>query len=335
MSTERKFMTDVEVRGEHEIGHGQELWTIGSCFADEIGQRLSRGMLQVAVNPLGTLYNPLSIAAALSRVVEGYRYSEADIFLHEGRWRSLDFHSRFSSREPAALLELINGRVRELHASLPSLRWLMITLGSARVFTDSASGKVVANCHKLPASRFTERQITVDEAAESLRGVLGRMIELAPGLKVIFTVSPIRHKAYGYHADRLSKSTLLLAADRLIGELPRGRAFYFPAYEIMEDELRDYRFYASDMIHPSEVAADHIHDRFAGAWLTQRALDCAALCRKLHLRLSHRAADDTAPELAERFLAATAAEADRIKSLYPEAAKMIDRALRCHGPSGC
>ena len=324
MTDRCSFLTEVEVTGAQAIGHGVPVWTVGSCFADEIGSRMARDMMRVAVNPLGTLYNPLSIADALGRVTSGRRYGRDDLFLNEGRWHSPDFHSSFSGFTPEDTLARINSTMERLQAEAPETGWLMITLGSARVFVDNASGLTVANCHKLPASRFTVRDVSADEAVEALFAALLPMMELAPELKVMLTVSPIRHKAYGFHADRLSKATLLLAADSLIKALPPGRAFYFPAYEIMQDELRDYRFYAADMIHPSEVAADHIYRRFAEAWLTPRALACAARCRKLQARLAHRHSPGEPEELRRRFEEGTLRLAEEIKAAFPEAASAID-----------
>lgn len=327
MTDSCKFMTEVEVTGENSIDHGHHIWTIGSCFADEIGTRMSHAMLNVEVNPLGTLYNPLSIADALRRVAERHRYSMDDLLFNEGRWHSLDFHSSFSGRDPDIMLNRLNSTIARLHEGLRKLDWLMLTLGSARVFIDNDSGKVAANCHKLPASRFTVRDVTADEAAQALTEALRPIMEIAPQLKVIFTVSPIRHKAYGYHADRLSKASLLLAADRMVRELPQGHACYFPAYEIMQDELRDYRFYAADMIHPSETAADHIYSRFAGAWFSARASACAARCRRLHGRLCHRPSPDEPKESRQRFVEDTLRLADSIIKEYPEAAETIGRAI--------
>lgn len=236
-------------------------WTVGSCFSDEIGRRMASAGFNVRPNPLGTLFNPASICRQLRRVAEGTPYAASDLYELNGLWHSPDFHSSFSDPERDKALEKMNGAIRTLHDALPSLRWLILTLGSARAFVAKDTGCVVANCHKLPAACFEIRDLSLDDITADLSSTLALLRSRAPQLKVVFTVSPVRHKSYGMHADKLSKARLLLAADNICDTM--DDVVYFPAYEILDDELRDYRFYAADMIHPSEAAADYIYLRFA------------------------------------------------------------------------
>lgn len=282
----QRFFTPVQIpESPIKTGRLDPVWTVGSCFSDEIGRRMACGGFTIEVNPLGTLFNPASICRQLRRVASGKAYTEEDIFFHEGMWHSPDFHSSFSAPDGAEALRRMNDTVGRLNSALPRLRRLMLTLGSARVFRSTDTGEIVANCHKLPASRFEVEDLTAETIYTDLRDTLELLRTTATELRVIMTVSPIRHKAYGLHADKLSKARLLLAVDCLCSE---GVAEYFPAYEIMTDELRDYRFYASDMIHPSETAADYIYSRFADTYFTPSTIADAARSSKEHRRSLHR-----------------------------------------------
>ncbi len=281
-----KFFTQVAIEPPGiKISREDPVWTVGSCFSDEIGRRMAEGGFKVRPNPLGTLFNPASICRQLKRVAEGVPYAPGDLYLHNGLWHSHDFHTSFSSPDCVGALAAMNGAISSLHDALPSLRYLILTLGSARAFICRDTGCVVANCHKLPADRFEVTDLSTDTIAGDLSATLRLLKTAAPQMEVIITVSPIRHKAYGLHADKLSKARLLLAADTICS---RGEAVYFPSYEIMTDELRDYRFYAADMVHPSETAAEHIFGRFAETFFTPATINDAAHSRKESRRLRHR-----------------------------------------------
>lgn len=281
-----KFFTQVSIApSPRKIARDETIWTIGSCFSDEIGRRMADGAFSVRPNPLGTLFNPASICRQLRRVATGTPYTAADLYLHNGMWHSHDFHTSFSAAAPYESLTKMNSAIHTLHNELPSLRWLILTLGSARAFVANDTGCVVANCHKLPPDRFTIRDLGTEEITADLSRTIDMLRAAAPQLEVIITVSPVRHKAYGLHTDKLSKARLLLAADALCAS---GKAVYFPSYEIMDDELRDYRFYATDMIHPSEAGANHIYSRFSETYFSPRTIAEAAAARKQTMRDRHR-----------------------------------------------
>lgn len=269
-----------------EIRHDTPVWLVGSCFSDNVGERLHREGFDVEINPLGTLYNPLSIARALREVCECHLYTPGDIFEHQGRWHSMMRHSRFSDADPAVTLARINDSIIRLHDALPRLEMLIITLGSSIGFHDREDGRIVANCHKLPDSRFERREQSVDLIVAELTDTIDRLRSQAPRLRIMFTVSPIRHKGYGMVRDRLSKSRLLLAVDQLVST--HADVSYFPAYEIMMDDLRDYRFYASDMIHPTDQAVDYIYDHFCTTTMRPATRTEAATHLRAHLRATHR-----------------------------------------------
>lgn len=316
-------MTEVETpagqRGR--FAHGQAIWTLGSCFADEIGSRLERSLFDVEVNPFGALYNPASILNALTIVAEGRSVRPCDLVECEGLWHSYAFHSRFSGADREAVADMLTRHILGLHDRLRELKTLVVTLGSARCFELQATGEIVANCHKQPRAAFRERELTVEEVYQALTGIRSLLQRYAPEAFMIVTVSPVRYKAYGYHASRLGKARLLLATDRFATENP-GNAVYFPAYEIVEDELRDYRFYDTDMIHVSAQAADYIYDRFADTFFSPATGELARSARAVTARVLHR-------PLNAATAAATAEAAEEAASLFarnnPSAALAAER----------
>ena len=257
------------------IDHNTPLLLMGSCFSDEIGGRLQRAGFEVLCNPFGTLYNPLSIAIALHHALDD-REIDTDWLIHrDGLWHSWMHHSRFSHADHDTCLAQCNQSIHQAHDFLQRSPVTIITFGTAYCFSlqgdgvpPAMQGQVVANCHKLPAAMFTRRRITEEEIVDTWQAFTA----LHPTL---FTVSPIRHMADGAHGNQLSKSTLLLAVDRLVGLCPDWR--YFDSYEILMDELRDYRFYARDMCHPSDLAVDIVWQRFQDTYMS---LQTQSRCRQ-------------------------------------------------------
>ena len=235
--------------------------SLGSCFANEIGQRLQESGFHTELNPFGTLYNPASMAEALERLMEEREITEDDLVEHEGLWHSWHHHGSFSRPTAAETLTACNSRLHEAHQALCEAKLLMLTFGTAWVFEHE--DRVVANCHKLPNTMFKRRRMTIEEVVARWQPVLQRLYAFNPSLTVLFSVSPIRHLGDGAHSNQLSKSTLLLAIDQLVSIFnSQSSISYFPAYEIVLDELRDYRFYGPDMAHPSELAVEVVWEKF-------------------------------------------------------------------------
>ena len=248
------------------IDHSTPLLLLGSCFSDEVGTRLKQAGFNVLCNPFGTLYNPLSIALALRHAVEDCEIGSEWLVHADGLWHSWMHHSRFSHPEQDTCIARCNQSIHQTHQFLNQQPVLIVTFGTAYSFflhTDSVAppmqGQVVANCHKLPAAMFTRRRITLEEIAAAWQP----FTTLHP---VVFTVSPIRHMADGAHGNQLSKSTLLLSVEQLLNFCPDWH--YFNSYEILMDELRDYRFYARDMYHPSDLAIDIVWQRFQDTYMS-------------------------------------------------------------------
>lgn len=260
-----KFRTELTVAPGHQITHSDSILTLGSCFSTEIGDRLRHDGFNAVTNPTGTLYNPLSIARTIEVLEQHKLYTEEDIFLNQGLWRSFDHHSSLADADPIKALEKINSAIERGTKALSEATQIFVTFGTAWVYEHRATGSTVCNCHKLPAAEFTRRRLTVDEITECWRPIIDRY----PSKHFVFTVSPIRHTADGLHGNQLSKATLLLAIEEL-------GADYFPAYEALVDDLRDYRFYAADMKHPSPVAADYVYDLLAASRFSPETMKLAA-----------------------------------------------------------
>ena len=287
-----ELMTRIDIpESEWQVEAGARVLLVGSCFADEVGQRMSAGGLQAMVNPFGTLYNPASIAASLLRSISEREYGADAVELlkgeADGAWHSWMHHSRFSSADKDELLAKMNGAIHEVADFLREADVLVVTLGTAIIYRLAESGMLVANCHKQPDRLFVRECMTAYDIADQWTMLLRLLQSVNPRLKVIFTVSPIRHKRDGYHANQVSKGVLLQAVDALVQAFP-AVCSYFPAYEIMMDELRDYRFYAADMIHPSEVAVEYIWQRFQDTYFDNKTKDAVAKASKEWRRGQHR-----------------------------------------------
>lgn len=272
-----------------KLTHEDGMVLMGSCFADNIGDKLREAHFDCCVNPFGTLYNPMSVGEALREILRCRRYeaSDSEVFEKDGVWHSWMHHSRFSAGSVDELLDNINGAISDANGRLLSCRLLVVTLGTSYVYRLRGDGRLVANCHKVRESEFVRGRLSVEDVVDEWLPLLDELHAANPDMKVMFTVSPIRHKRDGLHANQLSKSVLLLAADRLCGERP-DMCLYFPAYEIVVDELRDYRFYADDLVHPSAMAVEYIWERFCDAFFDRRTMEKVTEWRKYEAHRRHR-----------------------------------------------
>ena len=310
------FYTTVDIpKNLPRLMQGNHLLLMGSCFATNMGTRLTDAKFSCSVNPYGVLYNPLSISMAIREALGGKVYTEADLYEHEGLWHSPMHHGVFSSPTPTGALESINRRLDETRALLPKLDELILTWGSAWVYEDRQTGRIVGNCHKLPERCFTRRRLSVDEIVADYADLLLALRGVCPKLKILLTVSPIRHIRDGLHDNQLSKATLLLAVDALKARFPE-EVFYFPAYEIVLDELRDYRFYAPDMVHPSEVAVDYVWERFCSSCLSEESIRVMEECGQIRKSLEHKPFRPDS-EAYKSFLEQIVLKINRLKEKYP------------------
>lgn len=283
------FKTKVELPKKGlKLGYSDNMMLLGSCFSENISQYLIKSKFCCDVNPFGILYNPLSIAIALREILANRVYHDADweLFCHEEMWHSYMHHSRFSADSRAACIDLINDRLRTASENLRSLDCLLLTFGTARCYYLKENNKLVANCHKLPDRLFYRELLSVDDIVGNYVELITELLRVRPTLKIVFTVSPVRHAKDGFHGNQLSKAILLLAVERLCELFPN--CYYFPSYEILLDELRDYRFYADDMLHPSPLAKDYIWECFCEAYFTAETISVKAECEEIARALEHR-----------------------------------------------
>ncbi len=308
-----KLQTTIDIpKSALQIEHTDKVMLLGSCFADEVGEKFVRGGFEAMVNPFGTLYNPASIAAILLRCISQDECTE--VFEDkDGVWHSWMHHSKFSAHSKEELQARINSTTQAAGDFLRSADVLIITFGTAIIYRLVENGMLVANCHKQPDALFTRQRLSSYDIVDQWQMLLTLLESINPKLRIIFTVSPIRHKRDGYHINQISKGILLQAVDELMAPqppkgacwrldsnsipnstYPDGRplggsgASYFPSYEIMLDELRDYRFYADDMIHPSPLAVQYIWERFQDTFFSNQTKDSVLKAGKEYARSLHR-----------------------------------------------
>lgn len=297
------------------ISHNEPTVLMGSCFSDNIGQRMRSAMMNVDINPFGTIYNPLSIASSIERLIANKAVDGDDLFQAGGLWNSFLFHSRFSKSDKTRAIEGMNHRIELAHSHLKDARALIITLGTAMVYRIKGSSMVVSNCHKVPQHQFIRTMESITTMTQALHNTLTLLKQFNPGIHIIVTVSPIRHIADGLARNQLSKASLRVVANELTTLMPND-VTYFPAYEIMLDDLRDYRFYAPDMVHPSEVAIEYIWQAFQATFFDDRTSQAVGRCERVNKRLMHRPITDNRDAIA-RFNADTRTVVANLVKEYP------------------
>lgn len=286
MSDKMMFRTIIEPSPWREpIGYDSHILCLGSCFAHNIARHLAHSKFNVVDSPTGILFNPASIAHSMEMMAGGVNIECTSLIKSGGRYLSYDFHSSISGTTAEEAAEKMEEALRRGGEALRNSDTLIVTLGTAWTYRLRATDGVVANCHKQPATLFERRMLTVDEAVESLE----RIVTLAPR-RVLFTLSPIRHLGEGLEDNSLSKSLLRVAIDVVCRRYPE-RILYFPSYEIMMDDLRDYRFYEADMLHPSAIAIEYITEKFYDVALSSEAKALKTKVDKIMRAVEHRPFD--------------------------------------------
>lgn len=281
-----KWRTEVEIpEGSPKIRYSDSVLTLGSCFADHLSGKLRYYQFPHLGNPFGVVFHPVPMERLLRRAVEGRAFALSDIFEHQGRWRCLETHSSLSGDSREEALEVLNGALHSLAHALDSATHVIMTLGTAFGYLHRGSGHMVANCQKLPSAEFSRQLSPVALLEESIGNCLGLLRSRKEELTCLLTVSPVRHVKDGLVSNQRSKAHLITAVHALVSS---GKAHYFPAYELFMDELRDYRFYAPDLIHPTEQAVEFVWERFEEAWIDPGARPVMAEVDAIRKGLAHR-----------------------------------------------
>ncbi len=250
------------------MNYDSQIFSIGSCFAENMGEKFSYFQFQNTVNPFGIIFNPVSIENMVSRVVNNQKFTDEDIFFHNDLWHCFEVHSKLSHSDKEKFLTNLNDLLESAHNQITTSTHLIITYGTSWVYRNKSSKKIVANCHKVPQSQFDKEILSVETIEKSIQNTIDLIRKINPNCHFIFTVSPVRHIKDGFVENQRSKAHLITAIHEIIN-CQLSIINYFPSYEIMMDELRDYRFYAEDMLHPSQTAIDYIWVRFFENYISE------------------------------------------------------------------
>ncbi len=274
----------LEKQSTNQIDYNSDVLLFGSCFSENIGKKLDYYKFQNTQNPFGILFHPKAIEILISNAVNGKQYSNDDVFLQNEQWHCFDTHSKLSCNSKDDLLHKLNTQVKLTSESIQNVSHVIITLGTSWVYRFLESDKVVANCHKVPQKQFKKELLDVGEISKSLQNIINLVNSVNPRVIIIFTVSPVRHLKDGFTENTLSKSNLISVIHTLLDK----KTFYFPSYEIMMDELRDYRFYKQDMIHPSPLAINYIWEKFKNVWVSDESLALMEEVETIQKGLQHK-----------------------------------------------
>jgi hypothetical protein len=296
-----KFRFELEVKKlATPITHFHKLLLMGSCFTENIGEKLEKTKFTILQNPHGILFNPVSVADALTDYIEAKRYTPADLFLYNEVWHSWKHHSRLSGITPEEALEKINYSIQTAHEFLKQAEFVFITLGSAWTYTltekaaNAKQGTVAANNHKAPSDWFFRKLMTMEDVLGVLDNVIHRLFLFNPEVKIIFTVSPVRHLREGAIENNRSKAVLLSAVHHLVDKF--DRLYYFPSYELVIDDLRDYRFYAEDLVHPNYFATQYVWEKLVGACMDEKTKKLMDEIQSINIAFQHKAFNASSQE---------------------------------------
>ncbi|MGB5820883.1 MAG: GSCFA domain-containing protein [Saonia sp.] len=282
-----KLQTNIPFsKASFPIDYGSQLFLLGSCFSENIGKKLDYYKFPSLCNPFGILFHPKAIERIITDATEEKRYTEKDVFFQNERWHSFDAHSNLSDVSKDTLLEKLNDGLDAIHRQISKATHIIITLGTAWVYRHIRTGSVVTNCHKVPQKEFKKELLSIDEIVKSLENSIRSIYSVNKNAQFIFTVSPVRHLKDGFIENQRSKAHLISAIHQVIN----GRnASYFPSYELLMDELRDYRFYEVDMVHPNALAIAYIWEKFKTEWISEKAYSVMEQVEAIQKGIQHKA----------------------------------------------
>jgi hypothetical protein len=291
-----KFRTEVDIQSsQQKIEIENKIFSIGSCFASEMSDLFQKGQLQTVNNPFGTIFNPFSINNSVKRLHDSEFYYEDDLIAYHDEFISLDHHTSFDTRYVHQTLEKINSKIEEGNRFLQESNWVIITYGTSFIYEFEPKKKLVANCHKIPQKFFEKRLLTHQELTDSIYDTIINLHDICPeNVQILFTVSPVRHTKDGMIENQLSKSKLITAIHEVSSQFEN--CHYLPVYEILMDDLRDYRFYKEDLIHPNSQAVNYIFEKFGEAYFSSETKDFIKENFKINRALEHRTDDEKDPK---------------------------------------
>ncbi|MCX6200341.1 MAG: GSCFA domain-containing protein [Bacteroidetes bacterium] len=309
------------------ISHADSLISIGSCFSENIGKKFQDRKFNSCINPFGQQYNPYSIANSIQRLLNGKPYAETDLVYHDELYHSYDHHGSFSRSTKGETLEVINMNLKDASAALKSATVLFLTFGTSHVFS-LKEGQIVSNCHKLSGNNFDKRLMKPNEIVEVLAEAISKLRTVNRELRIILTISPVRYFAFGHYENSVSKAHLFTAIHELRNQFPD--LYYFPAYELVMDDLRDYRFFSEDMLHPNYQATDYVWQSFADTFFSKATIGLVKEVEEIIAAVKHRprnAKSEAHKKFVEKYLK-KAGELQKQKLDFTEEQKLFLLALR-------
>ncbi len=280
------FRTEIKTKPQktNQINYNAKVLLIGSCFTNNIGLKLAKFKFNTLINPFGVIFNPKAIENLVTRSIDNTFFTDKDLVFQNERWHCLDVHSNFSDTDKNTVLENINKAILNTKTVLENASHIIITLGTSWVYRYHKTDSLVANCHKIPQTNFTKELLSIDEIQQSLKNIITAVTSVNKNINIVFTLSPVRHLKDGFIENQLSKAHLISAIHQVLDT----KTHYFPAYEIMMDDLRDYRFYKKDMIHPNEIAIDYIWNKFIETWIHPSEKENLEQVKQINNSLAHK-----------------------------------------------
>lgn len=285
-----KLQTQIPLQKAHyQMDYSSQILLLGSCFVENMGRKLNHFKFPSLQNPFGILFHTIAIENLVSKAVRQESYSEADIFFLNDRWHCFDAHSDLCDASQKHLIKNLNDGLSATREQLSKSTHIFITLGTSWVYRNITNGNIVANCHKMPQKKFSKELLSIDEITDSLQKTIDHIRSVNENAQVIFTVSPVRHLKDGFIENQRSKAHLISAIHQTMEILNHApRTSYFFSYEVMMDELRDYRFYKSDMVHPNDLAVDYIWEKFIEVWISKECYGTMAQVEAIQKGLEHK-----------------------------------------------
>lgn len=309
-----KLKTDIDIPiSKNKINHFQKIYFMGSCFSEDIAYKFNYYGFNILSNSHGIIYNPVAINKCFSDIAIKQLYDTSNLFFNNGIYLSYAHHGCFSGSNPIQVIKNINETICTHHHFLTATHFVFITLGSSWVYTQNETEIIVANCHKIPSNNFKKRLLTGSEIDAALKEIIAKIHALNANTHIVFTLSPVKHLKDGFVENQLSKSLLHVAIQQVIAE----RVTYFPAYEIMNDDLRDYRFWKEDMVHPNSIAIEYIWERFCETYFMDDTLQLMKEVKKTRQFNAHKPLTDNRNEI-NKLNAEKQKRIDEMKAKYPQ-----------------